>query len=305
MGQPLPGPVVTIVDPHHPGLVRALPPDPVVRRRPWRARERGLAAAVAVLLVAGLSTSARLRKERALLDIQVTGSAVDAQVLGDVVELVVLAGTTRDVTLTDGSGGGWSLAGPDRLRRRDLTGVSLTRRLTCDRPLEPPDVLDAAAAEGDVTGRVQLRVRTVWPLVRQALRAACGDLDADEALVLDGSSIARGPRETTVGLRLSNTGRTPVRVVRVRYPGFALADGATLPVTLAARGARGALSFAELRVLLRDCGAARAALDTSRQSTQVDLLEADVDGRGGRGTTRLDVRGVLVYLEQAWEEACG
>lgn len=298
-------PVVTVVDPLHPGRFEAPPPTPV--RRPLRPVERVLATAVALLLVAGLSSSARLKdqrsQDRALRTLRVSASAVDAQVRDSRVELVLLAGATRRVTVSDVRGSGWSLPRASELPAQDLTGLTIQHPLDCTRPLEVPHDLTVTADDGRLRGRVGVEVRGVLPLAERALHAACGDVDADEALVLVGSSIVRGPQETTVGLRLSNAGTQEVRVLRVRYPGFALVSGTDLPATLPGRNAT--VQDAELRVVLRDCGEARAALDLSRSSYPVDLLEVDVDGRGGPGTARLDVRGVVAYLEQAWQEGCG
>ena len=297
-------PVVTVVDPLHPGRFAPAPEAPV--RRPLRPVERVLATAVVLLLVAGLSSSARLRGQasaaRALRALHVSVSAMDVRVRDSRVELLLLAGATRGIRLSDVRGSGWSLPATTPVPAHDLSGLTLSHPLDCTTPLEVPRDLTATADDGRLRGRVSLEVRSVLPLAERALHAACGDVDADEALVLVGSSITRGPRETTVGLRLSNLGDQDLRVLRVRYPGFALVSGTDLPLTLPARGAQ--VRDAELRVVLQDCGRARSALDLSKSSFLVDLLEVDVDGRGGPGTARLDVRGVLAYLEAAWQEGC-
>jgi hypothetical protein len=318
-----PAPVVTIVDPVHPGTVHDVVVAPTATRpRRLRPRERlVLALLLAVLAVAlaaarDLRTSQRQTAQLAALHLVAIPSA-GGPVLGSHPRMTVVLRLAGDGQLAlplrrFAAEGGWRPLGIPPRAFAVGQEVGLRHDLSCEEDLRlPAGVTLWVDLDGDERVLHVPVARHLAPGGLLDLTAVCGALPASEAVVLSSSSVtARGPRAEVL-LRLVNTGVDDATVWAVRYPGFAFRATTPMPLRLAGR-ARAPLSYAELveHPLLLDaqvaaCGPARAALDDAEQSGAPDLLEVTVQGGDARATTHLDVPGLESFLAQAWVLTCG
>lgn len=319
MAQPSrPAPVLTIVDPARPGPLHETEP----RRPPARLRrgEQLLVVALVLLLVAATTTSRQLRAEHRFarqlreLGLQASLSVAGLTARGLpllVVQVEVLGDPRADVALDAvGADGGWQLNGStQRLAHGGSETLTFTHAVTCAHPTAPPRTVRVTARLAD--GRHRVLVLPVGQeLVTLDQAAVCGDLDATRALELSSSTVVREGTRTALVVRFTNRGLDDLRVLAVRFPGFALMPRTALPVVLPGR-APGVLRRTpehvvpvELVARLTSCALAGQALRERVRRGEPDLLEVLVDGRGGKGSAVVDVQGVLAFLDDDWRSRC-
>ncbi len=318
-------PLITITDPSRPLRWTEPVPAGVVTHRPsvpWlRPPERLVLLALTLLLVSGFTSTGRIQQEQRLsqrlADVDLNAVLAGGTVSGRAeltARLLLFARSAEDVALSGlAVDNGWQVSAmaPSTVAGGSLVTVSVTHDIDCGVPLKAPSRLQlVAGVPGGGSRSFALGIDRPVPGVLPEAARLCGDVDADQAVVLTSSSIVRAPGATFVEVRLANRGVDPVRVVGAVYPGFDLRPVATLPLTLTGR-VPGLIEVASLPsrpvrfgVRVTDCADARVAMDGAARSDPVDLVELLVDGRGGAGSTRVDVQGVLAYLETAWAQAC-
>ncbi len=328
----LPAPPVTITNPQtgtplRPPLDRR-PPDQHSPRRRWSLLERSVATAVVLLVLVGIAVSADLRRQQhvraELTGLQLRATVAGIELREDSLRARLLLFPDSPVALdlrAVALDAGWVLAPdaaplPSRLDARSARSFVLRHDLDCRTPLRPPASVRLTVHADGVASRV-LQATIVQPDDNPGpspLELACGTLPPENAVTLLASSIARGPRDTTIVLRLTNRSTRDVLVDAVTYAGFALRADPALPLTLPGRrpvlGTSRALErLLTLHPVVRDCAAARNALVTARRTSPPDLLPLDLSTPAMtklRASVRvaLDVAGLSDYLEQERLRAC-
>lgn len=312
---------MTIVDPACPAPA-ADPP-----QRPPRARrsEQVLGLALVLLLLAAAVAGSRLRADARVTRLLAASDVRAELVTGRVAATTPTGGTAITALRVTSAAGpdlpvvavradlGWEAQVlPDAvLRPGGELLVGLERPVTCSsRPRLPSRLSLTLAVPGTDQRTVVVPVRGTAYGVREQAAVLCGDLDARDAVIVTGSSARSDGDGTLLELALANRSTSPARVLGGSYAGFQVTFTERLPLVLAGRppgpsdGSGLSATVLRARVRLVDCGAARAALDRAARQRPPDLLDVDVDGRGGPGVAQLDVRGLLAYLEGDWQEAC-
>ena len=309
-----PAPPVTVVDPGRPSLV--LTQDEVgstPRGVPLLLKaELALGLVLLLLLLAALHGTSRLRAERdaeARLerDLAMTLDLFRAAGIEDTASVFGLLSARQPVVLTALGGQGWRWP---RLRDvqvgRGPVALSVGRDVDCASRVQAPTELVAEVRLPDASRRrVRVAVQRDRRLDLRPLDRVCGDVPPEDALVLRRSVVERGPRGLQVQLTLENTGVRPLRVLAVDFPGFALRGPAlVLPRRPRVPGGQAPERVLALGVAVVDCPTARAAITAAAQTIPPDLLGISVSDGRQLGLVRVDVAGVLAYLQDAAEAAC-
>lgn len=319
-----PTPVVTIVDPACPAPVHDVL-DPPVRR--LSNLERGLVAAVVLLLLAGASSVQHLQHERRLervathlqLAAALSRLAPPARFSRPVFGYVAtVTGDPRtDVQLRDlRVDGGWHVTSRSLTLVQDATTeVTLSHDIDCSAVVPPPTTLTLrTTVPGDRTRDTKVVIDPGDPELLGTDQAPyCGEVEPGAALLIVAADLSRLGVRVTVTVELANLSVHDLVVTDVTFPGFTFRPSRPLPLPLPARAA-GVLRFDELvshplmlEATVSSCGLARAALDTAEQSGQPDLVTFFVRNAGNDVVEESprDVRGIESYLEARWASSCG
>lgn len=317
MDETRPAPVVTVVDPRRSTApVEVL--EPAERTPLLRPRERLLVVGLALLLLAGLTSTGRVRqqlvqqRQLAALDLRATLGGGVANQGGSVTARVLLFagdGTSVDVSGVSADNG-WAPVGSAVTSVADgsLAVLAITHELTCQEEVRRPTRLSLTARVPSGGSRpLQLPIALPVEGVIQAVREICGDVDASDAVLFTAGGLLRRGARTELDLQLANRGLDAVRVLGARYPGFAV-TGRGLSLT----GRRAGLldvsdlpaGMLALSASVADCALADDAIDRAGATDRPDQLVLEVDGRGGRALAYVDVPGLLAYLEASRVETC-
>jgi hypothetical protein len=310
-----PAPVVTIVDPQHPGPVRDLlvteAPPPV--RLPLRPRERLLAAALLVLLLVAFDRARTLRtsqREAARL----AGLHLVAQVTAGGPVLGRDSFMSLELAI-DGTGDaalpvrrfhvdhGWRPTGTDPLAFGTDQRIFLRHGLDCDRRIELPERLTLRVVVGGSERSLVVPVAAPPDGLVAGSAEVCGHVPLQQSLLLVSSS-----GQEPLVLELANAGLEELTVDGLSADGFSFRGTRPLPLELAGR-APGVLRFRSLEryplqllAAVTDC--ARAQRSLLRGAGRAGLVHAAVHRDGEHVTTVLTGQGVEVLLVQKWVAAC-
>ncbi|MCW2600847.1 MAG: hypothetical protein JWM02_2676 [Frankiales bacterium] len=320
-----PAPVVTIVDPAHPGPLVEVANEPAGVRSGLSVVERLLSLAVVVLLVAGTGAVRELQDRRHLRQL-VEGLRLAAVVTslepaggrapqGLLLDVAVSSDRPPDVTLDQAQADrGWVVVGmaPSRLEPGSPASLLLERDIDCSSRVLAPESLTLQVTVSGARPRT-LELPLGGDIAGVALDTAyfCGNLDAVQSLVVISSSVTFLGTRGLVVARLADVAVADLVVEAVNVRGFTFRPSRPLPLRLQGRapGAlrRERLASRELTLDARvtDCGAARVVLDAAERSDTPDEVDVLVRGRGGRGLAPLDIRGVEAFLANLWQITCG
>ena len=318
-----PPPLVTIVDPGHPGpLTDVLASAPRDRVRP--SLVQAVSVGLVVVLLAGVGTVVGQRRDQQQADRATTSALAGVQLsltangLGnDAREVslgyeVVNAGTSPvELVAARVTGSGWRVLVdlPQQLGSSATASLALLRPLTCTDPTPPAPTLS-------VTVRVLDRKRVVnvpvpidsGRFVGAILGPVCGDLDAALALSNSSGTARRVGDLLQVDLVLLNTSVYPVTVTGMTAGNLAV-RGPRQPVDVPARppgplDLEAGVTRVPLRValLLGEClGDGQVVDSVIGQALQLELT---VTGRGGAGSVFVPVAGLAGLYAQLVGQRC-
>jgi hypothetical protein len=320
-----PPPVVTIVDPAHPGPIVDLHAEPEASRRtPLTAAERLLTLALATLLLAGTATAHTQRAQQHVRDL-VAGLRLAAVVTSAgtsrgpgapslVVDVALSSDETADVTLGSVEADhGWQLIGAAPRVLVHGSGASLTfeREMDCRSTVLAPEHLSLqVTVAGARTRTLDVAVAADLMGVGSESASLCGDLDAVESLVVLSSSVTSFGNHSAIAAGLANIGVQSLTVQDVRVAGFTFKPSRPLPLVVPGREPgvlrpeRLVVHELDLDARVSSCVIARDALHTSEYLGAPDVIEVFVVGRGTRHLVPVEVRGIEAFLARQWQITC-
>ncbi len=329
--EPRPAPVLTIVDPSCPGtlvdVVEGHEP-----REPFRpSLVQLIAGALALLLTVSLGAVADQRGELAQVDRRLIGAlsmvgfhnglagAIEAPTSLDYLfVLVAPEPSLLDVRSVSVMGAGWrartGVTHPVFPPGRDV--LALSHDVDCGRPIlaRPEAVVTVAAGRHRRAVTLDLDPQFL-SAVRQSQRAACGDVDAGEALQVVAGSARRSGDRLLVDLGLTNTSIYPVQVTGLSIEGLSVVASPAAPLVLAGREAGPVVSSGvrrlgelpgrpiRLEMILLEClGVGQVHAGAARGEAATVLVR--VDGRGGAGTREVAVDGLTQLRAELTQQRC-
>ena len=177
--------------------------------------------------------------------------------------------------------------------------VGLSREVDCVNTTRPPDAAEAVVELHGQRRRVDLLAYpAVFDVVRNTGREACGDLDADKALMGRASVTTRAGAQLSLDLTLSNRSVHAVRVRGFALDGLHVLTSQKLPFPVAPRSTR--------RVHLVLTPAECLGVGQVGSNSVADGLEVEVriEGKGGPATVRVGSSHLQELVETLRRERC-